>query len=110
MEEKKMFAITSGGAVLASDAFTLDELINATSCAILNMMKATIDNLPEDQREEARGVMYDYYNNTASALLEAFAPDKELRPDLTAEAIMAAEDQLLDKKVAQFKDKGSAKK
>lgn len=39
------------------------------------------------------------FNLQASALLERLIPDKELRPDLTAEAIMRAENEILDEAV-----------
>lgn len=110
--QKKMFAITTDGAVVASDTFTVEEFLSATLNCTLGVLNATVAKTPPEEREQCREAMYDLFNQSASALLEVFIPDKELRPDLTAEAIMKMENNLLDaqSKVAQFKNKGSAKK
>lgn len=40
--------------------------------------------------------LYDAYNTAASSVLSMFAPEIEMRPDLTVDAIIAAENKILD--------------
>lgn len=47
------------------------------------------------KNEQAREEIYDYYNVMASSVLQSFIPDNQ-RKDLTAEAIMEIENQILD--------------
>lgn len=108
--QKKMFAITTDGAVMPSDTFTAEEFVSATLNCTLGVLNATVAHLPEEQKQQGREALYDMFNVAASALLEAFIPDKELRPDLTAEAIIKMENELINQKVTHIQDKGSAKK
>jgi hypothetical protein len=80
--------------------------------------------LSSEQIQALKEDLYDKYNAGASNVLSLFIPDKELRPDLTVEAMKYAEDQYmynqlnrkerreLDKKtkgetkILQFKPKG----
>lgn len=80
--------------------------------------------LSSEQIQGLKEDLYDKYNAGASNVLYLFAPDEELRPDLTVEAMRYAEDQYmynqlnreerraLDKKtkgetkVLQFKPRG----
>lgn len=91
----KMLAITEQGAVLASDPFSAEEFINLTLTSQLNLF----NNLVEQGADKAR--LYDLYNEAASAFLSVFAPDIEKRPDLTAEAILEAENALLKQRAAK---------
>lgn len=88
----KMICITGDGAFLASDNITAPDYVNITLMAQLNLF----NNLVEQGADKAR--LYDMYNEAASAFLATFAPDIELRPDLTEEAILKAENELLKDK------------
>lgn len=57
--------------------------------------KAQSDNLSPEQLDELIGNLYDNYNAGASNVLYLFAPDKELHPDLTVEAMKEAEDRYM---------------
>ena len=92
----KMFAITQDGYFLASDRFTPDEFINTTLQAQMQLFQSILSQATEDEQPKLKGELYDMYNLAASAFLEAFDPDSELRPDLTAEAILKAENEILD--------------
>jgi hypothetical protein len=61
---------------------------------------------------EAKEDLYQAFNYQASNVLAAFIPDRELRPDLTAEAISRMEDQLIDEKFSKInrENRRSAKK
>lgn len=92
----KMFSMTQDGYFLASDKFTPDEFINTTLQAQMQLFQSILSQAPEDEQLKLKGELYDMYNQAASAFLEAFAPETELRPDLTAEAILKAENEILD--------------
>lgn len=82
-------------ATTVSEPVTVDAFLNATSTAQLGAMQTYVASIPEDQREKVIKDLYDSYNIIASTVLSAFAPDLELRPDLTEEAIMEAEKMIM---------------
>lgn len=86
-------------------AIPIDLFLNATASVQLGAMRTYISNLPPEAQEEEIGNLYDLYNFTASALLSEFAPDLELRPDLTEQAILEAEQMLLKKHKHKRKQK-----
>lgn len=49
-------------------------------------------------KPEAKEALYDAYNFAASNVLASFIPDHELRPDITQEALMEMENQIINKK------------
>lgn len=59
-----------------------------------------------DIREHVRGEIYDMINLAASNTLYLIAPDYELRPDLTAQAILKAENEILDSTEETKDEKG----
>jgi hypothetical protein len=64
----------------------------------MNNIKENANNdqtLTNEQRDEIIGNLYDNYNAGASNILYLFAPDKELHPDLTVEAMKEAEDRYM---------------
>lgn len=62
-----------------------------------------------EQHPEAREDIYDAYNMMASTILTYIIPDKELRPDLTEEAIMEAERKLIEERYEAMSDEDKAK-
>lgn len=98
----KMISITQDGMMLASEELHVADYINITLAAQLNMFKDILNNVKEEDREEVRDELYDMYNLAASAFLKAFAPELELRPDLTEEAILRAENEILKEKAKQI--------
>lgn len=55
--------------------------------------------LTQSQFEELKLMMYDSMNIAFSNALDMFAPDIEARPNLTAEAIIKAQDELLEEEM-----------
>ena len=53
------------------------------------------EDLSSEQIQSLKEDLYDKYNAGASNVLYLFAPDEELRPDLTVEAMKYAEDQFM---------------
>lgn len=62
----------------------------------------------EEEKLKQRTLVYDYVNILVSSLLKNFIPDKELRPDLTEEAILKMENQLLDESYAAASEEQKA--
>lgn len=95
-----LISISSDGAFLASDNITPHTYINLTLSAQLNLFNHILQSAQSPEEAQAmKEDLYDMFNKAASAFLEAFAPDLELRPDLTAEAILKAENTILDTNV-----------
>ena len=72
-----------------------DDLLSVTMSLNLGFMRQLVLNTPQANQEEAKGMLYDAFNKAASEILEQFAPEYELRPGLTAQAIMEMENQIV---------------
>lgn len=99
---KSMF-ITEDGRIVTSDPMHADEVINMVTSATLNALTNILKQIPEEHQADAKKEMYDMYNIAASSFLKVFAPEFALRPDLTEEAIMQAENQILTERAAAIK-------
>ena len=73
----------------------LDDLLSVYMSCCLASMNQVVSNAPNGKQEECRGVLYDLFNVAASKLLQNFAPELELRPNLTTQAIMEAENAII---------------
>lgn len=62
---------------------------------VLHMMQQFLEAVPEVHQEQTKEIIYNSMNEHFSSILESFAPEYELRPDLTVEAIMRAEDEIM---------------
>lgn len=64
-------------------------------------------NIPEEDKPNTKSVakenMYDAFNHIVSNVLTTFAPDNELRSDITYEAIMELENQKLEEQLQKEK-------
>ena len=78
-----------------SGPISFEDLISLTSTVTLGYMRQIRDNTPADKQADAVNTLYDAYNFAVSHVLEAFAPDKELRPNLTSQAILEAENAII---------------
>lgn len=90
----KMISLTEDGRMMSSEDLTAVDYINITLSAQMQVFKSIVNQAKDEAIKED---LYDMYNQAASAFLTAFAPEIELRPDLTAEAILKAENEILDK-------------
>lgn len=93
----KMISLTEDGRMMSSEELTAVDFVNITLSTQMQIFKSIVNQAKD--AEEAEAIvedLYDMYNQAASAFLTAFAPDLELRPDLTAEAILKAENEILD--------------
>ena len=70
----------------------------------LAFMRGLMDSVEKDktntpaQNKQFKEDLYDAYNQAASSVLFQFAPELEIRPDLTVEAIAKAQEELLENK------------
>jgi hypothetical protein len=94
-KETEQIAISMEGELHFQDAILA---LNNTILFFANEFLATV---PEQHKAEAKAQMYDYMNERASALLELFAPEFELRPSLTEEALMKLENEVLLSKMQE---------
>lgn len=94
----KMISLTEDGRMMSSEDLTAVDYINITLSAQMQIFKSIVNQAKDaDEDKTIKEDLYDMYNQAASAFLTAFAPEIELRPDLTAEAILKAENDILDK-------------
>lgn len=75
---------------------TLEDIIQVTMTGILGAMNEVLKATKSpEEKEQLKGYIYDRFNQAASRTLEIFAPEIEMRPSLTTDAIRKAEDDLL---------------
>ena len=101
-----------GKVMVKTDAPTnILEQMQLTFTAQLAMLNAALDAAPKDMVEAMREDLYDRYNASASSVLSKFAPNIEQHPDLTVEAILEAENNIIDRRYKEMacKKKGKGK-
>jgi len=89
--------------VNASEPITTTEAINVFLSTILTMMNNTVKATPHHLQQDITNYLFDLFNQSASTLLAQFCPDKDLRPDITEEALLIAELQIQEKHNNQHK-------
>lgn len=78
----------------------IDDLMTILFTLQLNLMRNFVKQItdsgaPEEHIRTIKEDLYDKFNAGASNLLYLLIPDKELRPDLTVEAMKEAEDRYM---------------
>ncbi|MCQ2968544.1 MAG: hypothetical protein MJ191_00205 [Clostridium sp.] len=83
------------------------EVLTMTFTAQLHLMNAFIDaikpTITEEELQTLKEDLYDKYNAGASNILYLYLPDHEMHPDLTVEAMKAAEDKYMSEVVNKNK-------
>jgi len=77
-----------------------EELTDALLQTLLSAYNQVSTAAPALQQQAVRENLYDLFNWKASTLLQTFIPDKDLRPDLTEEAIRLASRQIMQDTVS----------
>lgn len=77
--------------------FYFRDLVTVLSNYLLHVMNKFQENAPEEHKEVTKQLIYDTMNEHFTVILEKFAPEFELRPDLTVDAIAKAEHEILSK-------------
>jgi hypothetical protein len=80
-----------------SENTTFSEIMQILGNGILHVMKTTAAN---NDAQDAKENIYDFSNELFTSILENYAPDKELRPDLDSEAIL----EVANNKITQLAD------
>jgi len=80
-----------------------EDMLQITQTALLGHANTILKNVPEEALESVKGSLYDKMNQAFSRTLEFFAPELELRPGLTAQAILEKENELIEKAYAERK-------
>lgn len=83
--------------VKMKNPMSFEDLLQVTQTAVLGHAKQVMEQVPQDDVEEVKGAFYDLMNQAFSRTLEFFAPELELHPNLTAQAILEAENALIEK-------------
>lgn len=99
---------------VVSPELTLDhafQLLHTLSLHLLNAYTISANGgmLPQEPTEEQykkliaiKSELYDMYNVAVSSVLEQYAPEFELRPDVTADAIAKAEEDIVKKRYSHL--------
>lgn len=74
----------------------ITDFLQVMSTSILAAMNGILNSVPEANQQEVKEDLYDMYNAAASNTLNIFAPDIEMRPHLTAQAILEAENKIIN--------------
>lgn len=84
------------------DKPTIEQITHMLMNTQLHAMREILKQAPEAQKEQVKALIFDLVNLKMSAVLESFAPDYELRPNLTAEAIVKAENEILKDEMSKM--------
>lgn len=72
------------------------QLTNTLLSVLFSVYRSNIDSVPEEHRYLITEHLFDNFNTAASEFLKQLDPESDLRPDLTEEAILAAENAILE--------------
>lgn len=81
--------------VNTKEPITLENYITVLLSATLAGMQQHVKGAPKALKEGLKERIYDAFNESASHVLEQFAPEFELHPNLTAQAILEAENKII---------------
>lgn len=80
------------------------ELVRLCLLTIEKGAQKMLDTAPADMQDALASDMYNLINVGTSTLLQRAFPEIEMRPDLTVEAIMEAEDKIMDEEPEKVKE------
>lgn len=86
----------------SSKPIRIDDLMTIMFTGQLMALRKALPAPGTPEYEPIRDLLYDQYNSGASQVLSMFCPDKELRPDITAEALLEAENKYIREKVSEY--------
>lgn len=81
---------------------SVEEITHMLMNTQLHVMREIVRLAPVPKQEEVKALLFDLVNLKMSAVLESFAPEFELRPNLTTEAIIKAENELLKDEMSKM--------
>lgn len=80
------------------------QMLEVTFALQLQAMNNFIAMIPSEDKEAVKEDLFDKYNQAASNILDMFAPEYELHPGLTAEAILKAENEIIEAEYDKLKN------
>lgn len=80
---------------------SLPDFLQIVQTGILTALNSFLESA--DDKEKGKQELFDLYNTACSNTLHYFAPEYDLRPDLTAEAILRAENDIINERYAEHK-------
>ena len=93
-----ILTMSDQGNFMTSRNISAYEYIDITLASQLYLFNELVKSVPEEEQAQFKEALFNLYNEAASGFLKSFAPEYELRPDLTEEAILAMENQILEEK------------
>lgn len=72
-----------------------EDAINTLTTAMLFYMNQFTKNAAPEYQDQVTQMVYDFANDRFTQVLEMYAPELELRPHLTTDAILKAENEIL---------------
>lgn len=103
--------IDSDAGLSASDHLTFTDALRLLGTAALSLMDGLDTYVKEhdpEQYDEVHGHIYDQFNVLAGNILDAFDNTRSPATDLTAEAILRAENEILDAAVPTIEPEEAA--
>lgn len=88
--------------IALADVTSFPQFVQELFTGLLAMMTQTANRANADNREEAVQEIYDMVNNAASNVLSLFAPEIDMRPTITTEALLRAENEIMREVVEKF--------
>jgi hypothetical protein len=82
--------------------YTLTDAVLILLNGILHLANRSLMRVPDEMKLETKKQMYDMLNLRFSGVLETFAPEFELRPNLTEAAILKAENEILQDEMSKM--------
>ena len=79
-----------------------EDMLQITQTALLSHANTILKNVPEEDLEAVKGSLYDKMNLAFSRTLEFFAPEFEVNPGLTAQAILEAENAIIERQYQEY--------
>jgi hypothetical protein len=97
-DNRILFTLQDGKVTISFDKqIPVPEFLQIISTGILASLNSIVNAAPEEIKQSTKEELYDLYNAAASNTLSYFAPEIEMRPHLTTEAILKAENEIIDK-------------
>lgn len=105
--------VKDGGLQVSTDKpCNILDTLQLTFSAQLGLLNRELTNHPDNEeiRQAIKEDLYDKYNYGASTVLEKFAPEIDKSPDLTVQAILEAENKIIDRRYSAMSKCGKGKK
>lgn len=78
-------------------AMNAEELTNTLLSVLMGVYRNTIDNTPVEHQANMTKHLFDGFNVMASEFLKVLDPEADLHPELTEQAILEAENAILER-------------